>query len=110
MAVLLWLAIPKDICGCSPSPPAPATSPVVGVVIAVDSSGLGRVSGFSLRVADGRTIELRLGALENASAFSPSHVTEHMATSEPVRAYFRREGAVLVVYRLEDASTEAPAT
>jgi hypothetical protein len=99
-----------NLCACSSSPaPAPA-SPVVGVVVAVDSSGLGRVGGFSIRVADGSTIDFELGALENPTEFPPSHLAEHMASSQPVRVFFRQEsGQRLAAYRLEDAS-EVPAS
>jgi hypothetical protein len=44
-----------------------------------------------------------MGPLENAAEFSPSHLSEHLATSEPVRAWFRVENGQRIVYRLEDA-------
>lgn len=92
----------------SASPAPPPASPVVGVVVAVDSSGLGRVGGFTIRVADGSTVDFELGALENPAEFPPSHITEHMASSQPVRVFFRQDaGQGLDVYRLEDA-TEVP--
>ena len=93
--------------GAMPPPgatPALPASPVEGVVIAVDSAGLGQVSGFTVRAADGFAYVLSLGALENATEFSPSHLAEHMASSERIRAYFRLEAGTPVVYRLEDAS------
>ncbi|HXG25313.1 MAG TPA: hypothetical protein VNL94_00455 [Candidatus Binatia bacterium] len=81
----------------------PPSSPVVGVVVGVDAGGLGRVRTFSLR--SGTAIyALTVGPLENETEFTPSHLSEHMATSEPIRAYFRLEDGVAVVYRLEDAS------
>ena len=78
-------------------------SPVVGVVVRVDSAGLGQVRGFDLRIENGSTVRLTLGVLENAAEFSPSHLAEHQASSEPVRAFYRLEAGVPVVYRLEDA-------
>jgi hypothetical protein len=98
------------------STPAPASSyppsPVEGVVVAVDSAGLGRVSGFTIRVPGGATLSFELGTLENPTEFSPSHITEHMATSEAVRVYFRVEDTRPIVYRLEDAAASgaSPAT
>jgi hypothetical protein len=86
---------------CACTPPA-IDSPLVGVVVGVDSAGLGDVRGFTLRTSDG-TFALTLGPLENATEFSPGHLTEHMASSEPVRAYFRLDGSEAIVYRLEDA-------
>ena len=58
---------------------------------------------FVLRLPDETTVTLTLGILENATEFSPSHLAEHMATSVPVRAFYRLEDGVPTVYRLEDA-------
>lgn len=60
-----------------------------------------------LRLPDSSTITFTLGPLDNATEFSPSHLTEHMATSEPIRAYFRIENGSPVAHRLEDAPPEA---
>lgn len=79
------------------------TSPVDGVLIHVDAQGLSEVSGFTLRLATGRQITFRLGTLENGDQFPPGHLAEHMATSVPIRVWFRTDGADLVVYRIEDA-------
>lgn len=84
--------------------PLPA-SPVDGVVVAVDSPSLGQVRAFALRTRDGHTFDLVIGLLENATEFSPSHVSEHMASSVPVRVFFRLENGVPTVYRIEDAPT-----
>lgn len=94
-------------CGCIQPTPELPSSPVVGVVVAVDSAGLGQVSGFSLRVDGGWAFKLALGPLENAAEFSPSHLAEHLASSEPIRAFYRLEGGAPVVYRLEDAVPQA---
>lgn len=106
LVVLLLVASP--LCACTPPRPSTSTaalppSPIVGVVVRVDSAGLGQVRGFDLRLEDGSTVTLTLGPLENAAEFSPSHLTEHQASSEPVRAFYRLETSVPVVYRLEDA-------
>jgi hypothetical protein len=92
-------------CGCTPTEPPLPPSPIVGVVVAVDSAGLGQVKAFTLRLTDGSTILLTLGALENVTEFSPSHLSEHQATSQPVRAFYRLEDGKPVIYRLEDAPT-----
>jgi hypothetical protein len=102
-SVLLAIAI---IGGCSPQtvPPTPdVTSPVEGVIIAIDSAGLADVRGFTLRVSGGFAFEFALGPLENPTAFPPGHLAEHQATSSPVRVFFRLDGGRRVVYRLEDA-------
>lgn len=82
--------------------PVPA-SPVTGVVIDVVASGLADVTGMTLRLDDGRSFEFRIGSLENGAEFPPGHLKEHMATSSPVKVWFRLEGTELVAYRIEDA-------
>lgn len=94
----------------SPGASVPGSSPVTGVVVAIESEGLGQVESFVLRLPDSSTITFTLGPLENATEFSPSHLTEHMATSEPIRAYFRLENGTPVAYRVEDAPPDPTAT
>ena len=109
---LLGFLAAVAIAGCGPTSPPPTPdvpSPAEGVVVAVDSSGLTDVRGFTLRTSSGFTFDFRLGPLENAAEFSPSHLAEHMATSAPVRAWFRVANGERVVYRLEDApASDAP--
>jgi hypothetical protein len=91
--------------GCAPGASATPvlSSPIVGVVIAVDAASLTDVRGFTVRTTDGTSVDFKLGVLENATSFSPSHLKEHQATSEPVRVLFRVEGDQRVAYRIEDA-------
>jgi hypothetical protein len=98
------IALALAACGAdgSPAPSLPA-SPIEGVVVHVDSTGLGSVTGFTLRVAGGATLVLSLGTLENATQFAPGHLAEHETTGLPVRAWFVVSGGVPIVYRLEDA-------
>ncbi len=128
-AAAVWLAVVVLVAGCATSPaptegtlerasiadPASATplassaadtvptSPVDGVLIHIDATGLSDVSAFTLRLATGRQITFRVGTLENGDQFPPGHLAEHMATSSPIRVYFRPDGQDLVVYRIEDA-------
>lgn len=93
-----------------PSDPIPTSgplpsSPVIGVVVAVDSPSLGQVNGFALQTPDGSAYDFTMGPLENATEFSPSHLSEHMATSSPIRVFYRLVNGSPVVYRLEDAPT-----
>ncbi|HEY4189526.1 MAG TPA: hypothetical protein VGM28_03815 [Candidatus Limnocylindrales bacterium] len=80
---------------------APA-SPIDGVLTHIDSTGLTQVTGFRLRTNDGQEIAFTIGTLENGDQFPPGHLAEHLATSSPVRVWFRDDGSNLVVYRLED--------
>jgi hypothetical protein len=88
--------------GGSASPSLPV-SPIDGVVVHVDSTGIGNVTGFTMRLPGGATLGLSLGTLENATQFAPGHLAEHETTGLPVRAWFVVSGGVPIVYRLEDA-------
>lgn len=97
-------------CGASASasagPPAsavPLVSPVTGVLVHIDAVGLADVKGFTLRFADGTEAAFRIGILENGATFPPGHLAEHMASSSPVKVFFRPDGVDRVVYRIEDA-------
>lgn len=80
-----------------------ATDAVEGAIVSVDSAGLGDVRGFTLRQPGGETLEFRLGELENPTEFPPGHLAEHQATAQPVRVWYRVEGAERFAVRLEDA-------
>ena len=86
--------------GTLPSASAPS---VDGVIVGVDSEGLDRVRGFTLRTATGATEVFTIGTLENPAAFPPGHLVEHQATAQPVRVWYRTEGSTMVAIRLEDA-------
>jgi hypothetical protein len=92
-------AAPDDTVAASAMP----ASPVDGVLIHIDATGLSDVSGFTLRLVTGREITFRMGTLENGDQFPPGHLASHMASSAPIRVWFRADGPDLVVYRLEDA-------
>jgi hypothetical protein len=97
-------ALALAACGANGSPaPSLPSSPAEGVVVHVDSTGLGSVTGFTLRLAGGAKFVLSLGTLENATQFSPGHLAQHETTGMPVRAWFVTSGGVPIVYRLEDA-------
>jgi len=109
--VVVYLGLPFGTChpNCgdpSKLPPTPDIgSPVDGVIVSVDASGLADVRGFVLRTAGGFAFDFTLGDLENATQFPPGHLAEHQATSQPVRVFFRVEGDARLVYRLEDAGS-----
>jgi hypothetical protein len=87
---------------------APGTAEATGVVVAVDSgSGLGDVSGFTLRVAGGELLTFSLRALENGAEFPPGHLVQHQADASPVRVVYRTEGSERLAIRLEDAPPQA---
>jgi hypothetical protein len=85
-----------------PGPPADART-VVGVIVGVDSAGLDKVNGFTLRTTDQGSIEFRIGVLENGAQFPPGHLVEHQASAQPVRVWYQTDGSARVAIRLEDA-------
>jgi hypothetical protein len=87
----------------SPGAGSIPASPVDGVLLDIDASGLTEVTGFTLRLDDGRSFEFLIGTLENGAEFPPGHLAEHLASSSRVRVSFRVDGSNLVAYRLEDA-------
>lgn len=76
----------------------------VGIIVKVDSQGLDKVSGFTLRTTDQGSLVFTLGDLENGVEFPPGHLVEHQATAQPVRVWYRVEGETKVAIRLEDAA------
>lgn len=78
-------------------------SPVEGVVVRVETTGLNDFRGFRLRTDQGDVHVFTLGRLENAAEFPPSHLPEHMAAADRLRVFFRLEDGALVAYRIEHA-------
>lgn len=74
-----------------------------GIVVAVQATSLSDVQGFSIRTADGRTVDFRVGTIENATTFAPGHLAEHKVTLVPIRVTFVDEAGSHVALRLEDA-------
>lgn len=74
-----------------------------GIVVAVSATSLSNVEGFSLRTADGRTMDFRIGTLENATTFPPGHLAEHKVSLAPVRVTWIDEAGAHVAVRIEDA-------
>jgi len=81
----------------------PPRSPVAGVITSIDSQGVDKVMGFTLRTRSGVDLTFVIGQLDNGVEFPPGHLAEHQASLEPVLVYFKAEGGKLVVYHLEDA-------
>jgi hypothetical protein len=99
-AALLLLLQASLACGCSSG----VSSPIDGVVVKVEATGLATVQAFTLRPnSGGASIRFTIGPLENATQFPPGHLKEHQASGSAVRVYFVRNGQDFVAYRLEDA-------
>ncbi len=78
-------------------------SVAVGVIVGVESEGLDRVRGFTLRTDGGETLEFAIGTLEQGAEFPPGHLVEHQATAQPVRVTYVVEGDARRAVRIEDA-------
>jgi hypothetical protein len=74
-----------------------------GIVVAVQATGLTAVQGFSIRTTDGRTVDFRIEALENAATFPPGHLAEHSVTLVPIRVTYLVRDEVRFALRIEDA-------
>jgi hypothetical protein len=85
--------------GSSGEPRAPAQ--VVGVVVDVESAGLGEVESFTVKDGD-ETFEIFIDAGATYS-FPPSHLYNHRATSQPVRVRMIERSGRLLATSIEDA-------
>jgi uncharacterized protein (DUF58 family) len=74
-----------------------------GIVVAVEATSLSSVQGFSIRTADGRTVDFRIVSIENAAAFPPGHLAEHKVSLVPVRVTYVDHDGVHEAVRIEDA-------
>ncbi len=101
VAVIAGLFVASSLLG----QPAPRTE--IGVVVSVDAVSLTDVRGFSIRTADGRTVNFRVGPLENGAEFPPGHLAEHAVTAMPILVTYRDEDGERVAVRLEDAPSAA---
>jgi hypothetical protein len=97
VAVIVFAFVVATIVG------GPGRRVETGIVVAVQASGLTSVQGFSIRTADGRTMDFRVGSLENGSAFPPGHLAEHRVSLVPIRVTYVDQGGSYVAVRLEDA-------
>jgi len=87
--------------GCTGTPIPTTPTHVTGVVVDVDSSGLGRVTGFAIKDA-GRTYDVTIDRGIDYD-FPLDHLNEHRATGAPVRVRLERRGRALVALAIEDA-------
>ena len=74
-----------------------------GIVVAVQATSLSNVEGFSIRTADGRTVDFRMGTIENPTQFPPGHLAEHKVSLAPVRVTYVDGTDGRIAVRLEDA-------
>ncbi len=81
---------------------------MTGVVVGVVAASLTDVTAFTLRTADGSTIEFAIGTLENEVEFPPGHLAEHIGSGVPVVVTYRDEAGRPIAVRIEDAPVPSP--
>ena len=87
-------------CSSEETPDAGSQS-LTGVVVDVDSEGLGDVRRFTLR-SEGRNLAVHLDE-ETDLAFPAGHLNEHLATADPVRVELIRRNGKLFALSIADA-------
>jgi hypothetical protein len=99
--VAAMLAICVAAVGCGPG-----TERASGLVTAIDTLGLGRVQGFTLRTPDGEVLEFVFegGTDLSAGGWPPDHLQEHLAMAEGVAVEYRVVDGRRVAIRLGDAA------
>ncbi|MEO8571899.1 MAG: hypothetical protein ABI553_09390 [Chloroflexota bacterium] len=97
VAVVVMAAAASTLIG------GPGRQVETGIVIAVEATSLSDVEGFSIRTADGRSVDFRITNLENAAAFPPGHLSEHKVSLARVRVTYVDDGGVHRAVRIEDA-------
>ena len=99
---------PTPTAGPTVAPTASAVaapeSPVEGLVVAIEQTGLNDVQGFTIRTESGETWTFRIGDLDNGDIFPPSHLNAHQADAYPVLVTFHVEGDELVATHLDDGT------
>ena len=108
LLAILALALVGVVAFVGGSLARPADLTETGVVIGVDAASLTDVRGFTLRTDDGRTVEFRIGELQNAAEFPPGHLGEHQAAATPIVVTYRQEAGARHANRLEDAPGTSP--
>jgi hypothetical protein len=97
VAVVLLAILAANVLG------GPGRRVETGIVVAVQATSLTSVQGFSIRTQDGRTVDFRVGALENGTQFPPGHLAEHKVSLVPIRVTYAQENGGPVAVRIEDA-------
>ena len=106
VAVIVIAGAVAFVQGSAPSPSGPPTElpTMVGVVVGVESGGLGDVRSFTLRGEGGSLTTLSLARLGNPTEFPPGHLAEHQATADPIRVFYAFDGTAYDAIWLQDAS------
>jgi hypothetical protein len=72
-----------------------------GVVTAIEARDLGHAAAIMVRTADGRELRFLIDPSVDPH-WTPGHLRDHMTFAEPITVYYRRDGDVLMAYRVTD--------
>jgi hypothetical protein len=89
-------------CGGESAPESGAPNELTGVIVDVDSERLGDVRGFRLR-SEGETFEIAIDPDVRFDDFPLTHLSDHLASAEPVRVEIDERGGELFATSVEDA-------
>ncbi len=88
---LLWLT------ACQPT-----LQQQTGIVVGVDSPGLGRVDSFELITLEGETLVFDTSELQFRSEFPAPHLAEHKIIGDQIVVTYKADGGRLIVTQLDD--------
>ena len=80
----------------------PTLQQETGIVIEVDSPGLGRVDSFELLTLDGQRLVFDTTELEFRADFPAPHLAEHKVIGDHIVVTYKTDGDRLVVTQLDD--------
>jgi hypothetical protein len=103
IALLCCLAFVGAACGGEgPEPPAAADAPseVTGVLLDIESEGLGEVTSFTLKDGD-ETYEIFIDE-DVDYGFDLGHLNEHMTAGDPVKVPLEERDGKLYAQSIDD--------
>ena len=74
-----------------------------GIVVGVDSPGLGRVDSFQLLTSGGETLTFDTASLRFRAEFPAPHLAEHQIIGDRIVVTYKQDGDRSVVTQLDDA-------
>jgi hypothetical protein len=86
---------------CAPRRDQAPPDEIVGVVVDVEAEGLGHVTSFDVR-SSATAYEIFIDP-GTTYGFPPSHLSDHLASSEPVRVGLMERNGRLYATSIEDA-------
>jgi hypothetical protein len=96
------------LAACSAPPAGAQTHAVRGVLLEVESPGIQKVDGFTLRSDDGQELHFSTAPDFNqgvAHLMTPGHMRQHMALGDPVEVTYRDENGKHVALSAVDVSS-----